>query len=254
VLRSVQHDSVKWSFEAEWYCCAEPAHLEGGSPDGLCGLWSVSAVQIAAALHLILAAGDAGNGFAIGDVLFDKDPVSERVSVVGFENRNGALQNYRAVIEVLIDEVHGAASDFDSIVEGLLLGIESRKGGQQRRVDVEDAIWKCSNEAGGEQAHVASEADEVDVVFPKAGDKVGVVLGARTAFRNVDGGGKIEIAGGGNSGSVGDVGNDNSNFDVGEAAFSDGFSDGEKVGSAAGEQYAYAKGRFGFRANQWISP
>ena len=212
------------------------------------------ALQIAASLNLVLPASYAGDGFAVGDVLFSKDSVGEGVCVVGVENWNGTLLNDGAVVEVLVDKVDGAAGYFDSIVEGLLLGVESRKRGQQGRVNVDDAIRKCSNKAGREQSHVAGEADEVDSVFAKAGDEVGVVICAGTAFRNVDGGGQIELAGGGNSGSVGDVGDRYRDFNSLKLSGPDRFGDSEKVGAAAREQYAYAKGRFGCRACQWISP
>jgi hypothetical protein len=210
----------------------------------------LSALQIASALNLILPAGNACDGFAVGDVLFREDAVGEGVGVVGFKNRNGTLQNDGAVVEVLVDKVDSAAGDFDTVVEGLLLCVESRESGQQGRMNVEDAIRECSDEASREQTHVAGEADEVDSVFAKAGDEVGIVLSARTAFRNVDGGGQIELAGGGNSRSVGNVGEDNGDFSTGESAFPDRFCDSEKVGAAAREQYAYVKGRFGFRAFQ----
>ena len=73
-------------------------------------------------------------------------------------------------------------------------------------MDVEDAVGEGCDKARREQAHVAGEADEVDVVFAQAGDEVGVVVGAGAAFGDVDGGGKVEVASGLDAGGVGDVG------------------------------------------------
>ena len=88
-------------------------------------------LNVAAAADLVLAAGDAGDGFGVGDVLFDEDAVGEGVCVVGVENRDGALEDDGAVVEVFVDEVDGAAGDFHAVVECLLLGVESRESGQQ---------------------------------------------------------------------------------------------------------------------------
>lgn len=96
--------------------------------------------HVAAAYDFVCAGGDAGDGFGVGDVFFDKDAVGEGVGVVSFENGNGALEDDDAVVEVLIDEVNGAAGDLDAVIEGLGLGFEAGKGGQERRVDVEDAV------------------------------------------------------------------------------------------------------------------
>ena len=45
------------------------------------------------------------------------------------------LQDDGAVVEVLVDEVHGASGDLYAVFEGLLLGVESGERGQQRGVD-----------------------------------------------------------------------------------------------------------------------
>ena len=152
-------------------------------------------------------------------MLFGEDALGEGVGVVGLENRNCTLENDGAVVEVFVDEVHGAAGDFHAVVEGLLLGVEARESGQQRGVNVEDAVGECGDESGREQAHVAGEADEVDVMLAKAGDEVGVVVGARAAFGDEDSGRKVEVAGGLDARGVGDVGEDDGDLDVGEAAF-----------------------------------
>jgi len=101
-------------------------------------------------------------------------------------------------------------------------------------VDVEDAIGECGDECGREQAHVAGQADEVDLVITEAGDEVGVVGFAGTAFGDQGGSGKVEVAGCGETGGIGNIGNNNGDFDAGKAAGADGFCNGEEVGPAAG--------------------
>ena len=176
-------------------------------------------------------------------MLFDEDALGEGVGVVRIEDGDCALEDDGAVIEALVDEVDGAAGDFDSVIERLLLGVETGERGQQRRMDIEDAVGEGGDEAGREQAHVTGEADEVDVVSADAGNQVGVVLGAGAAFGDEDGRGEVEVAGGGDAWGFGGVGEDDGDFDVEEAAFADRAGDGEEVGAAAGEEDAEAQGR-----------
>ena len=125
--------------------------------------------DVAAALDLVLAAGDAGNGLRVGLMLFDQDAVGERVGVVGFEHRNDPLQDDDAVIQMLVDEVHRAAGDLHAVVEGLGLRLEAGEGGQQRRMNVEDAVGEGVDEFRREQAHVAGQADQIHVVRAQGG-------------------------------------------------------------------------------------
>ena len=201
------------------------------------------ALDIAAALDLVLTAGDAGNGFRVGKVFFGEDAGSEGVGVVGVENGDGTLQDDCAVVEVLVDEVDGAAGDFHPVVEGLLLGVESGECGQERGMDIQDSVGEGGDKAGREQAHVTGEDDEVDVVFAKAGDQIGVVVGAGAAFGDVEGYREVEIFCCGKAWGIGDVRNYYRDFDVIELTGADSIGDGEEVGSAAGEEYANAKRR-----------
>ena len=115
--------------------------------------------DIAAADDGVFGAGDAGDGFAVGDVFLGEDAVGEGVGVVGFEDGDNALQDDDAVVEVLVDKVDGATGDLDAVIECLGLGFEAGKRGQQRWVDVENAVRKCRDELGRQEAHVAGEAN-----------------------------------------------------------------------------------------------
>jgi len=148
------------------------------------------------------------------------------------------LEDYWTSINAFVDEVDGAAGNLGSVVEGLVLGVEAGEGGEQRGVDVEDAVGKGLDEGGRDDAHVAGEADEVDVVVIEAGDHFGVVVGTFAAGGGDDDGGEAEVSGGGEAGGVFDVGEDYGDFGVQEAMGIDGAVDGEEVRASAGEEDA----------------
>jgi hypothetical protein len=88
---------------------------------------------------------------------------------------------------MLVDEVDGAAGDFYSVLEGLCLGVEAGEGRQEGWVDVEDLVGECGYELGTEQAEVAGQNDEIDIVIAEGGKNVGVMLCAFAAFGDVKG-------------------------------------------------------------------
>ena len=156
---------------------------------------------------------------------------------VGVEDGDGLLEDDDAVVYGLVDEVDGAAGDPGSVVEGLVLGVEAGEGGEQRRVDVEDAVGEGCGEGWRDDAHVSGEADEVDVVVVELGDHLGVVVGAFAACGGDGHGGEAEVASGGQAGGGFDVGEDDGDLGL-ETAFGDGAVDGEEVGAASGEEDA----------------
>src|SRR5258707_4569380 len=97
------------------------------------------------------------------------------VLVVGIEDGDDGLQDDGAGVEIFVDEVDGASGELDAVVEGLLLRFEAGEGRQERRVNIEDALGKGGYEEGGEKAHVAGEADEIDFVFVEYGGDLSVV-------------------------------------------------------------------------------
>ena len=101
----------------------------------------------AVAANLEVPTHHQGYGFGVGDVLFGEDALRQGMRVVRLEDRDAALQHNDAVIQMLIDVVHGAAGDFYAVVEGLCLCVEAGEGGQQRRMDVENAIGVGGDEA-----------------------------------------------------------------------------------------------------------
>src|SRR5205814_705028 len=91
-----------------------------------------------------------------------------------------------SVVDVLVHEMHGAAGNLGAILERLLLRVESRKGRQQRRMDVENAVGKCAYEVRREQTHVSGKAYQVYLRALEFGNNLAFVLFARFALRSND--------------------------------------------------------------------
>src|SRR4029077_10088704 len=87
----------------------------------------------------------------------------QRVGGVTGNNRHCALDDNGAAIELCRHEMDGHAAHFYAVVDRLLLGVEPRERGQQRWMDVEDAVGERLDERHTDQAHEAGEADEPDV-------------------------------------------------------------------------------------------
>ena len=175
--------------------------------------------RVSAAFDCVFAGKYASDGFGVGDVFFDQDALGERVGIVGLEDGNAALEDDNAVIQVLVDEVDGAAGEFAAVVEGLQLGFEAGEGWQQRGVDVEDPVGEGGDELGRKQAHVARKDDQVYPVLAQAGCDVGIVLSTFATFGDKERYGQAENPGGIQTRGFGNVGYDNGDFSAGQAAF-----------------------------------
>ena len=169
-------------------------------------------------------------------MLFGEDALGEGGFGVGGEDVYGALEDEDAAVYAFIDEVNAAAGDGGTVVEGLALGVEAGERRQQRRVDVEKPVGELADEVCRKQAHVAGEADEVDAEFFEQGEDSFFMLGLRPAAAFKGNGFDAEGASGFDAGSSGDVGEDDGDFAVGEAAVARGADDGHAVGAAAGDE------------------
>src|ERR1051326_5570430 len=94
----------------------------------------------AAAVDTKVAAEHDVDRLGIRDVLLLQDARGQRMFVIARVHRHRALDDDRTVVEMLVDEMHGAAADFDSVFERLPLRVEAGKRGQQRRMNIKDAI------------------------------------------------------------------------------------------------------------------
>lgn len=158
--------------------------------------------NIAAVADRILPAENASNRLGIGRVFLLQDAGRQRFGGVVFFDRNSLLQDDDAVVDGLIYKMHSAASDLGSVFECLLLGIETGKCGQQRWVDVEDAVGKGADKIRREHAHVSGQADEIDAMLMQARNQLRVVGGAgATGGWNAEGG-NLQLAGGVQPGGI----------------------------------------------------
>jgi hypothetical protein len=103
-------------------------------------------------------------------------------------------------------------------------------------VYVEDSIGESGNELRGQQAHVASQTDQIDVVRAQARGHVCIVLGAGSAFGHKHCVRQPQFSRSGDSRGIRDIRKDHSDFNAREPAFPDRSGDCKEVGAAAGEQ------------------
>ncbi len=105
--------------------------------------------------------------FGINLMFFDQNSGRQGLERVGIEDGDGGLQKDRAAVELFVDEVNGTAGDLHAVGERLILGIETGKGGQQRRMDIQDATLKLPNELSAQETHVACQTNPIDAVTSK---------------------------------------------------------------------------------------
>src|SRR2546427_5412649 len=139
----------------------------------------------AAADDLEFSFQDNLNGFGIDTMLLFENFFGEGCFRIFVEDGDSGLQNDRAGVEIFVDEMHGAAGEFDAVFEGLALRFEAGEGGKQRRMNIQDAIGKFGDKKRRQQAHVTGEADEVDfVLVQNSGDLAVVDFPFQTLRRN----------------------------------------------------------------------
>jgi hypothetical protein len=105
-------------------------------------------------------------------------------------------------------------------------------------MNVEDAIGKSGDEFRRQEAHVAGQADQVDVVVAQASQHIGIVVGPRPAFGDKHRVRQTQFPGGTNSRSLGHIGDHHADFDARQPAFADGSRNGQEVRTAAGQKDA----------------
>ncbi len=69
-----------------------------------------------------------------------EDARREQIFIVIILHRDGSLGHDGAVIELLFHEVHRAAADLHTMLQGLALGVKTGERGQQGRMDIENAL------------------------------------------------------------------------------------------------------------------
>src|ERR687887_1353069 len=87
------------------------------------------------------------------------DAIEERLARL---HRDGLLRDHRAAVEALVDEVHRDTGRLDTGCQCVVDRVRPRKLGQERRMDIDDALGKALEERLREQGHVTGEDDEVN--------------------------------------------------------------------------------------------
>src|SRR5882724_8470709 len=197
-------------------------------------------MQDAAAGDFVIPFQDDFYGLGVDVMFLFQDAFGKGVLVVGVEDRDGGLQDDGAGVEVFVDEVDGAAGELHAVVEGLLLRFEARERGEERGMNIQDALGKGGDEEWEEEAHVACEADEIDLVFAEDGGDLAVVGFALEAFGGDGAGGNVAGGGAFEAGGAGLVADDDGDFGAGDAACGDTIGEGFEVGAATAEEDADA--------------
>lgn len=92
-------------------------------------------------------------------------------------NADNVLLDDGTLIQIAGDEVRGGTDNFDTAVVGLVVGLGALERGQEAVVDVDDAAGHSLAQGRGQDLHVASQDDEVDVVLADELQDAGLLLG-----------------------------------------------------------------------------
>jgi hypothetical protein len=93
-------------------------------------------------VNLVIAAHDARDRFRVDAVFFQEYARRQGLDrVVVFDGHDPLLDDWPTV-QCLVNEVDGASSPFDAVIESLSLCVQSRKGRQKARVNIESAPAK----------------------------------------------------------------------------------------------------------------
>src|SRR5437588_4453322 len=107
-----------------------------------------------------LALRDQAHGAGQQVVLDLVDLPLDGVDVPRIGKLERTLEDDRAAVDALVDEVHGHPGDLDSVRQRLLDRMDSREGGEQRRVHVDDRVAKARDEFGTQQLHESRQHHE----------------------------------------------------------------------------------------------
>ena len=171
-------------------------------------------------------------------MLLDQYSRRERVHRVTREHGDGCLKDDRPAVELRSHEVHGRASETNTVFERLTLGVETWKGGKKRRMDVEDPIGKRFEQRFPDDPHEPCKADQFNAAVEKnVGDRTiaGLFVGKVSCVDDASFNSGVTCAH--KPGRVGPIRDHHSNVCI-EPAPSNGVDDGLKIRSPAGDENA----------------
>ena len=133
------------------------------------------------------------------------------------KHRHCGLKYDWAGVDSCVDEVDRASGNLRSVFKRLRPAVEAGEGGEQRRVNVEDALREGVQEAGFDYAHVAREDDGVHAVFAQYADdlvlRLAFKLGLERGVVNPEAF-EVVACGACKNACSGDVGDDDCDFGV----------------------------------------
>src|ERR1051326_8683765 len=102
----------------------------------------------AAAHEFIVAPQDDSDRFAIYPMLLDEDTSGQCFNRIFVKNWYRDLQHVGTCVQEFIHKLHRTAGDFDTMLESLMLCVETWQSRKQRRMDIENASGKSFDELG----------------------------------------------------------------------------------------------------------
>ena len=99
-------------------------------------------------------------------MLLVEDSIRERVARITIEHRDSTLQNDRPAVELERHDMNGHAAYLDPMLNCLVLCVHPGKCRQQRRVDIENRVWKSVEEHSADEPHVTGQAHERKRLVP----------------------------------------------------------------------------------------
>ena len=111
------------------------------------------------------AARDKAQRQRIDAMFLLQHPRSQRVGRILVQHRHGGLRHDRAGVHFRRNEMHRRAVKLHAIGQRALMGVQAAIGGQEGRVDIEHPAVPLLDEPGGQHAHEAGEADQLDLVL-----------------------------------------------------------------------------------------
>ena len=182
------------------------------------------------------------HGLGIDAVLQLEDAPADLVLLFVGIDRDCGLNDYGAVIQLLIHKVYRSPAYTHSILRSLLLGMQAWEAGEQGRVDIQDSILKGLNEFRADQAHIPGQTHgpdtEIlqDVYYRSIMGLPGGVLG----LRNNPGWNSV-LGSPLQSFDSGHIGDNELNAGIQNPLFNT-IDEGLQVGSPAGNENCYGKG------------
>ena len=127
-----------------------------------------------ASAHREFAVDKPAHGARVDHMLLRQHARGEAFGVVVRQHRHGGLDHDRAVVELSGHKMHRCTVQLAARSERALVGVQTRKGRQQRGVNVEQAAIVVAYKRGRENAHETGQHHEIRRVGINRGDQRGV--------------------------------------------------------------------------------